>query len=341
MNQENSKIEEKKEPGKLMQELEGEKIDAQAKKNLEQDIIIHHMPSESSLSGITYESIDPTTEIKEEKSFKKIGLAIVLSGLIIVLALIYLGYRYIIEPAMNPVEPSAVINQPPSPPVVESPQKEEPVLVEEEEEEDPVLVEEEEEEEDVLPEEEQASSSLLNIDLVDSDSDGLSDLAEKYISTDPFNPDTDNDTYLDLAEIQSGYNPLGVDVLPADFIIQKYQAENFSFFHPKNFSVEKIDDKAWLISSDDGAMIQVSLRINEQKQNIFAWYSQEFNFFSPIPNERLIRTGLGQGILSENGTILYFASPDLDYVFVVSYFSVEEEFDYFSELAVIIDTIKY
>jgi hypothetical protein len=44
----------------------------------------------------------------------------------------------------------------------------------------------------------------------DSDDDGLSDFDEynKY-GTDPANPDTDGDGYLDGAEVQNGYNPLG------------------------------------------------------------------------------------------------------------------------------------
>jgi hypothetical protein len=345
MSEENKKQEDKKPSDGLMKELEGEKIDAKAKKSLEQDIIIHHMPSESSLSGVTYESIDPTTEIKEEKSFKKVGLAIIISGLIIVLALVYLGYRYIIEPAMQDNEPSAVVSPPPaSQPVAEEPIEEEPVEIIEEEEEEEILPEEEEEEEeeeDLLPEEEEATSSLLNVSLVDSDNDGLSDLAEEYIGTDPLNSDTDSDTYSDLEEIINGYNPLGEGVLSENFSIEKYQADNFSFFYPNIFEVEKIDDDAWLISSVDGSMIQISKRNNELQENIFSWYSREFEFFSPIPNERLIKTGMGQGILNENATMLYFASPDTDYIFVISYFSVEEEFNYFSELAVIIDTILY
>jgi len=44
----------------------------------------------------------------------------------------------------------------------------------------------------------------------DSDNDGLSDGDEVLIwKTSPINPDTDNDTYLDGAEVKSGYNPNG------------------------------------------------------------------------------------------------------------------------------------
>ncbi|MFH1790342.1 MAG: hypothetical protein ABH832_04730 [bacterium] len=44
----------------------------------------------------------------------------------------------------------------------------------------------------------------------DSDNDGLSDGDEVLVwNTDPLNPDSDNDTYLDGEEIKNGYNPLG------------------------------------------------------------------------------------------------------------------------------------
>jgi len=44
---------------------------------------------------------------------------------------------------------------------------------------------------------------------VDSDQDGLPDEKEPMYGTDPGNPDTDGDGYLDGEEIKNGYNPLG------------------------------------------------------------------------------------------------------------------------------------
>lgn len=49
-----------------------------------------------------------------------------------------------------------------------------------------------------------------NVSSVDSDHDGLFDLEEVVTyKTDPLNPDTDSDTYLDGAEVKAGYNPKG------------------------------------------------------------------------------------------------------------------------------------
>lgn len=43
----------------------------------------------------------------------------------------------------------------------------------------------------------------------DTDGDGLTDLQEQQLGTDPNNPDTDGDGFNDGDEVQAGYNPLG------------------------------------------------------------------------------------------------------------------------------------
>src|SRR5207249_2796918 len=54
---------------------------------------------------------------------------------------------------------------------------------------------------------------ILDADIGDADHDGLGDLGENVVGTDPSNPDTDGDGVLDGAEVQQGTNPL--DGLPA------------------------------------------------------------------------------------------------------------------------------
>lgn len=43
--------------------------------------------------------------------------------------------------------------------------------------------------------------------LKDSDNDGIADYDEAYYRTDPFNPDSDGDSYLDGEEVAAGFNP--------------------------------------------------------------------------------------------------------------------------------------
>ena len=63
-----------------------------------------------------------------------------------------------------------------------------------------------------------ASGTVISYDgaaaaALDSDNDGLTDAEEKIYGTDPHNPDTDGDGYLDGAEVKAGYNPLGAGKL--------------------------------------------------------------------------------------------------------------------------------
>jgi len=57
-------------------------------------------------------------------------------------------------------------------------------------------------------EESQKYAFVQNRDL-DSDNDGLTDLEETNLGTDPNNSDTDNDGYSDGEELENGYNPIG------------------------------------------------------------------------------------------------------------------------------------
>ena len=43
---------------------------------------------------------------------------------------------------------------------------------------------------------------------IDSDGDGLTDVQEAILNTDPLNPDTDGDGYDDGTEVANNYNPL-------------------------------------------------------------------------------------------------------------------------------------
>jgi YD repeat-containing protein len=53
-----------------------------------------------------------------------------------------------------------------------------------------------------------------NASSVDSDGDGLSDIQEILIGTDPFNPDTDGDGFSDGVEVASGSDPLDPNCTP-------------------------------------------------------------------------------------------------------------------------------
>ncbi len=55
-----------------------------------------------------------------------------------------------------------------------------------------------------------------NLEGIDMDEDGLSDLVEESIGSDPQKKDTDEDGYSDKDEVLNGYNPIDAEKLPID-----------------------------------------------------------------------------------------------------------------------------
>jgi hypothetical protein len=71
--------------------------------------------------------------------------------------------------------------------------------------------------ETVLKEKIKEKARISPLTLKDSDSDGLSDWEEIRLKTDPFNPDTDRDGFLDGIEYKRGFDPLKAG--PADRVV--------------------------------------------------------------------------------------------------------------------------
>jgi hypothetical protein len=62
---------------------------------------------------------------------------------------------------------------------------------------------------DNISDEDSRDGCLAELGGADTDNDGLSNSEEKKYGTDPKNPDTDGDSYLDGQEVEAGYNPNG------------------------------------------------------------------------------------------------------------------------------------
>ncbi len=89
---------------------------------------------------------------------------------------------------------------------------------------------------------------------VDSDGDGLANFEEYYIwQTDPYNPDTDGDGYIDSIEIKYGYNPRGPG---------KYTYPKYSYGKPRVSSLSIEQDKAVYLKEELVRRIGRSLGVN-------------------------------------------------------------------------------
>lgn len=93
----------------------------------------------------------------------------------------------------------------------------------------------------VLETEDQLTVLHSAVMIVDSDADGLADDLESYYDTDPNNPDTDGDGYLDGEEINNGYNPNGEGRLVKELSnLEQIIFSDSNIEQPKKYS-DKID----------------------------------------------------------------------------------------------------
>lgn len=107
--------------------------------------------------------------------------------------------------------------------------------------------------------------------LIDSDSDGILDIVENAIGTDPKKLDTDGDSFNDLAEIKSGYSPLVAGsagkLSPQDFQIlkDKIKAADKEFYE-REFGILPIVSQ----SPSPSPVIYGIMSLSDDKKNIIA-----------------------------------------------------------------------
>lgn len=101
----------------------------------------------------------------------------------------------------------------------------------------------------------------------DTDSDGLTDVEERLYGTDPRNPDTDGDSFLDGNEVFHLYDPLEPPPAPLALspFIDTYRHSgryNFELLHPNVWTVQNLDrgDNSLLVSDIDDVVDAISIR---------------------------------------------------------------------------------
>jgi len=115
----------------------------------------------------------------------------------------------------------------------------------------------------------------------DTDKDGLTDVEEQIYQTGINNPDTDNDGFLDGAEISNLNNPLVSDQkLALSNLIKVYTNKkwNYSIFYPAMWVVKPLpetDETQVMIVTNTGEFFEVSVTENPDKLSIKDWYAQQ------------------------------------------------------------------
>jgi len=321
----------KKQPHKNEEDLQ---------KNLDKDLVVKNMPSLSRLSsanyedrrdqkskGMSFKGITSVSDDSKQASYRKTGLIIVGAGLVIIVALFYLAYRFLIAPSLQN-ETVAPVNTTPIIPtdIIIEPETENNIeiinnVVQ------PVQVIEEE----IIPISINNENNRLELpSVLDSDGDGLSDAAEAFLGTDPNNPDTDGDGYSDKEEILNGYNPLGPGLLTDNSNIALFvdPAKQYAVVYPKVWEVNLIDNSV-LFAAPDQDFIQISYEDgNRVYANIIDWYEEQFSEVDVLTVDRFVRSSFGPGIISTDGQFVYFLDSNGSRIFVLSYIPADAALPY-------------
>ena len=291
---------------------------------------IHRMPQNyksgrfeiSSSGGGT--NITPTKEHQQKN--KKIGLIIMIFGLILVIFLGYLIFSYISNPnfsfnsLFNFGKKKEIINVDNnidnSVNIIKEDQAEE--VVEEN------ITEENSQDEESVAEIEDIEEENLEEEFVyvflDSDSDGLSDEEEYLLGSNYLQVDSDDDGYEDLSEVLNLYNPMGINKLIDNINIDEFKNNsfNYSILYPKTWDRSVLSDESSVIFSiNDNSFIQILVEKNEGQQNIGSWYGSRF--FSFIDSEDIIITDDWNGLYSQDGSAFYLTDKNLENVYTILY----------------------
>jgi len=157
----------------------------------------------------------------------------------------------------------------------------------------------------------------------DLDSDGLTEAEELIFGSDPFDPDSDDDSYLDGAEIKNLYDPnFGDQALLRD-------SNRLRTFVSSEFAYRLLVPVAW--TEEIPGELSEQIRFVAGTQEFFTvivepnfeaydsardWYLDQFPGQDPTLLTSLSPSSLN-GILSADGLAAYFAAPE--YIYTLSY----------------------
>jgi len=292
------------------------------------DFITHNMPGSNRFSGQTYSALNPKREKSglgvsnvNVASHHKIGLLIIGGGLILIGALFYFGYAYFIKPYLSPSAPvvtkvdktvpekeTPVQNITPVAKVPEIITTNEPVI-------STSTTSTPSSTEVILPEERPAITAPVVVSTVDSDADGLTDAEEKIVGTDPNKADTDNDGYLDLAELKSGYDPLvpGKKISETSKMLNYQIDSKASVMYPAAWDTTKSETNNTVVFADaDKAFIQVVYQDNPERTVPAIWFAQQF---PGSTSGEIISGQTWQGFYSQDGLAAYVFNKDLSKIY--------------------------
>jgi len=187
-----------------------------------------------------------------------------------------------------------------------------------------------------------ASSSAV---IIDSDGDGLSNLEEAALGTDPAKVDTDGDSYSDKTETGNLFNPLGAGAITANPNISEYNnsKQKYAVLYPKSFSIQDVlNNDGSVISFTAPApgsfSVEISVQPNAAKQDVLAFFNQQFPGNATKSSDIVSKNGL-QGLFSPDKN-KYYATDDARSKFYIITYNGNGNLSYYNIFLLIAHSLK-
>jgi hypothetical protein len=298
------------------------------------DLIIHNMPSPAKLSGTGFSRKAPVSSSASlipsaaGNNFKTVGLLIIVLGLVVIGAIVYLSYRFIIKPtAGQPNAPVTItatsseaetkINAPVAAPILTPPadlSTATPAILD--------LAATTSSSTEIVMNEESSGRDGSNLPpLLDSDNDGLGEEEETVLGTSPVSADSNGNGYPDLVEVNNNYNPAGTGRLDANGNLTGYDDKVFGYhlLSPKIWPVSSLNNDATTVfTAPDDSLIQISVQDNPDKASILSWYEESFPE-ETVGYDRLKTADTWDGIMGRDNLNFYLVDKDHKNILVISY----------------------
>jgi len=179
----------------------------------------------------------------------------------------------------------------------------------------------------------------------DSDKDGLTDLEEVLLGTNPQSLDSDGDTYPDYSELKNSYDPAAKNIkLFAGNAFEKFTNITFGYsvYYPKLWEINKIDeDNSIIFKAQNNHFFQIIIEPNPDNLSIDVWYMKEFsvNVINPI---YIYNNTNWRGILSDDGLNLYITDKENKYIYTFSYnLGIDNKSEYFNIFKVFVKSFVF
>jgi len=150
---------------------------------------------------------------------------------------------------------------------------------------------------------------------VDTDQDGLTDKEESLLGSDAKLADSDSDGYADLAELRSGYDPIGKDKIGTNKNLALIKHGKWSVLAPAIWDNQLGKDDSAIFRASDNQFIQLLSLSKKSGQELAEWYQE---IFTDQTADVMVSNGR-QIAVSPDGLTFYITQAKLNYIISLTY----------------------